>query len=110
MSIGAEITQHMFRSAEGRLGVSIASELKSDVSSTPWPLTVAVRQFETPAYLRQGRIVYSQTPGESDSMSIIAGRSIPARRSPPQWSRRFAPGVFSPRSLPITATTGRTSS
>ena len=44
--------------------LSIASELKSDVSSTPRPLTVAVRQFETPAYLRQGRIVYSQTPGE----------------------------------------------
>jgi hypothetical protein len=44
--------------------LSIASELKSDVSSTPRPLTVAVRQFETPAYLRQGGIVYSQTPGE----------------------------------------------
>jgi hypothetical protein len=44
--------------------LSIASELKSDVSSTPRRLTVAVRQFETPAYLRQGRIVYSQTPGE----------------------------------------------
>jgi hypothetical protein len=41
-----------------------ASELKSDVSSTPRPLTVAVREFETPAYLRQGGIVYSQTPGE----------------------------------------------
>jgi uncharacterized lipoprotein YmbA len=44
--------------------LSIASELKSDVSSTPRPVTVAVRQFETPAYLRQGGIVYSQTPGE----------------------------------------------
>ena len=44
--------------------LSIAPELKSDVSSTPRPVTVAVRQFETPAYLRQGRIVYSQTPGE----------------------------------------------
>jgi ABC-type uncharacterized transport system auxiliary subunit len=44
--------------------LSMAPELKPDVSSTPHPLTVAVRQFETPAYLRQGRIVYSQTPGE----------------------------------------------
>jgi hypothetical protein len=44
--------------------LSIASELKSDVSSIPRPLTVAVRKFESPAYLRQGRIVYSQTPGE----------------------------------------------
>ena len=44
--------------------LSIAPELKSDVSSTPRPVTVAVRQFETPVYLRQGRIVYSQTPGE----------------------------------------------
>jgi uncharacterized lipoprotein YmbA len=44
--------------------LSIAPELKSDVSSTPRPITVAVRQFETPEYLRQGRIVYSQTPGE----------------------------------------------
>jgi len=44
--------------------LSIAPELKSDVGSTPRPVTVAVRQFETPAYLRQGRIVYSQAPGE----------------------------------------------
>ena len=44
--------------------LSIAPALKADVSSTPRPVTVAVRQFETPAYLRQGRIVYSQTPGE----------------------------------------------
>ena len=44
--------------------LSIAPELKSDVSSTARPGTVAVRQFETPAYLRQGRIVYSQAPGE----------------------------------------------
>ena len=40
------------------------SGAKEDVSSTPRPVTVAVRRFETPAYLRQGRIVYSQTPGE----------------------------------------------
>jgi uncharacterized lipoprotein YmbA len=44
--------------------LSIAPELKPDVSSTFRQVTVAVRQFETPAYLRQGRIVYSQTPGE----------------------------------------------
>ena len=44
--------------------LSIAPELKPDVSSTARPVTLAVRQFETPAYLRQGRIVYSQTPGE----------------------------------------------
>jgi uncharacterized lipoprotein YmbA len=44
--------------------LSIAPELKPDVSSTARPVTVAVRQFETPAYLRQGRIVYSQAPGE----------------------------------------------
>jgi ABC-type uncharacterized transport system auxiliary subunit len=44
--------------------LSIAPDLKSDVSTTTRPVTVAVRQFETPAYLRQGRIVYSQTPGE----------------------------------------------
>lgn len=28
----------------------------------PHPVTVAVRQFETPAYLRQGRIVYREHP------------------------------------------------
>jgi ABC-type uncharacterized transport system auxiliary subunit len=44
--------------------LSIAPELKPEVSSATRPVTVAVRQFETPAYLRQGRIVYSQTPGE----------------------------------------------
>jgi uncharacterized lipoprotein YmbA len=44
--------------------LSIAPALKEDISSTPRPVTVAVRRFETPAYLRQGRIVYSQTPGE----------------------------------------------
>jgi uncharacterized lipoprotein YmbA len=44
--------------------LSIAPALKENVSSAPRPVTVAVRRFETPAYLRQGRIVYSQTPGE----------------------------------------------
>jgi ABC-type uncharacterized transport system auxiliary subunit len=44
--------------------LSIAPALKEDVTSARRPVTVAVRRFETPAYLRQGRIVYSQTPGE----------------------------------------------
>ena len=44
--------------------LSIAPALKEDVSSVPRPVTLAVRRFETPAYLRQGRIVYTQTPGE----------------------------------------------
>jgi uncharacterized lipoprotein YmbA len=44
--------------------LSIAPVLKEEVSTAPRPVTVAVRRFETPAYLRQGRIVYSQTPGE----------------------------------------------
>src|SRR5271165_928692 len=44
--------------------LSIAPPLKADVSATPRPATVAVQQFETPGYLRQGRIVYSQNPGE----------------------------------------------
>jgi uncharacterized lipoprotein YmbA len=44
--------------------LSIAPELKSGITANSRPVTVAVRQFETPAYLRQGRIVYSQTPGE----------------------------------------------
>jgi len=34
------------------------------VSDTRLPGTVAVRRFETPPYLRQGRIVYRQAPGE----------------------------------------------
>ena len=41
-----------------RFGAQVGRQLN------PRRLTVAVRQFETPAYLRQGRIVYSQTPGE----------------------------------------------
>jgi ABC-type uncharacterized transport system auxiliary subunit len=44
--------------------LSIAPALKSDASVTPRPASVAVRRFETPAYLRQGRIVYSEAPGE----------------------------------------------
>jgi ABC-type uncharacterized transport system auxiliary subunit len=44
--------------------LSIAPALKTNVSSTPQQVTVAVRRFETPAYLRQGRIVYSKAPGD----------------------------------------------
>jgi ABC-type uncharacterized transport system auxiliary subunit len=44
--------------------LSIAPPLKSDVKSTHPPIAVAVRRFETPAYLRQGRLVYSKAPGE----------------------------------------------
>jgi ABC-type uncharacterized transport system auxiliary subunit len=44
--------------------LSIAPALKTDASVAPQPVSVAVRRFETPAYLRQGRIVYSEAPGE----------------------------------------------
>ena len=44
--------------------LSIAPALKPNVNSTPRRVTVAVRRFETPAYLRQGRIVYSKAPGD----------------------------------------------
>jgi ABC-type uncharacterized transport system auxiliary subunit len=37
---------------------------KTPDPKTPSPGTVAVRQFETPEYLRQGRIVYSKAPGD----------------------------------------------
>jgi ABC-type uncharacterized transport system auxiliary subunit len=44
--------------------LSIAPTLVPKVDSTPRQVTVAVRTFETPAYLRQGRIVYSKAPGD----------------------------------------------
>ena len=44
--------------------LSIAPALTPKVDSTPRQVTVAVRSFETPAYLRQGRIVYSKAPGD----------------------------------------------
>ena len=44
--------------------LSIAPTLTPDVSLTHPPITVAVQRFETPAYLRQGRIVYSKAPGD----------------------------------------------
>jgi ABC-type uncharacterized transport system auxiliary subunit len=43
--------------------LSIAPAL-TPASGTHPPITVAVQQFETPAYLRQGRIVYSKAPGD----------------------------------------------
>ena len=42
--------------------LSIAPELKTDSNSNPRPVTIGVRQFETPLYLRQGRIVYREHP------------------------------------------------
>ncbi len=38
----------------------------SSDSNTPLPFAVAVRKFETPAYLRQGRIVYREAPESVD--------------------------------------------
>ena len=70
LSLATVCTLALFISGCGRVKypsyytLSIAPELKPDVSPTTRAATVAVRQFETPAYLRQGRIVYSQTPGE----------------------------------------------
>ena len=70
LSLATVCTLALFISGCGRVKypsyytLSIAPELKPDVSPTTRAATVAVRQFETPAYLRQGRIVYSQNPGE----------------------------------------------
>ena len=44
--------------------LSVAPALSSDIGSTRHPGTVAVRRFETPAYLRQGRIVYREAPDQ----------------------------------------------
>ncbi len=44
--------------------LSIAPELKPEITETHPPFTVAVQQFQTPEYLRQGRIVYSTAPGK----------------------------------------------
>ena len=44
--------------------LSLAPALEPDANATPRPVTVAVRRFETPAYLRQGRVVYRETPDE----------------------------------------------
>jgi ABC-type uncharacterized transport system auxiliary subunit len=42
--------------------LSIAPVMKPDPGTPHWTTTVAVRPFETPMYLRQGRIVYSEAP------------------------------------------------
>src|SRR5262245_38035392 len=42
--------------------LQIAPTSKSASSASAMPVTVVVRRFETPAYLRQGRIVYRQAP------------------------------------------------
>jgi uncharacterized lipoprotein YmbA len=42
--------------------LSVAPALRSVTGSTRQPGAVAVRRFETPAYLRQGRIVYREAP------------------------------------------------
>ena len=44
--------------------LSVAPALRSDIGSTRQLGTVAVRRFETPAYLRQGRIVYREAPDQ----------------------------------------------
>ena len=44
--------------------LSVAPALSSEIASTRHPGTVAVRRFETPAYLRQGRIVYREAPDQ----------------------------------------------
>ncbi len=44
--------------------LSIAPELKTDSDANPRSVTIGVRQFETPFYLRQGRIVYREHPEE----------------------------------------------
>ena len=48
------------------------------VNETRLPVTVAVRQFETPPYLRQGRIVYRQAPEEIDFYNYHRWAADPA--------------------------------
>lgn len=40
----------------------LAPQLQPRATTSPKPVTIAVRRFETPAYLRQGRIVYREHP------------------------------------------------
>jgi len=44
--------------------LAVAPTKRSAVNDAHQSATVAVRRFDTPAYLRQGRIVYRQTPQE----------------------------------------------
>src|SRR5258708_34353952 len=60
--------------------LSIAPSLKSDASITPRPVSVAVRRFETPAYLRQGGVVYSEAPGEIGVFEYPRGAVSPGAK------------------------------
>ena len=42
--------------------LALAPQIQVATEHSTLPVTVAVRQFETPAYLRQGRIVYREHP------------------------------------------------
>ncbi len=42
--------------------LALAPQIDITRAPLPHPVTVAVRQFETPSYLRQGRIVYREHP------------------------------------------------
>jgi len=42
--------------------LALAPQIQDASEHSTHPVTVAVRQFETPAYLRQGRIVYREHP------------------------------------------------
>jgi ABC-type uncharacterized transport system auxiliary subunit len=44
--------------------LSTAPAMKPDPGTPHWKATVAVRPFETPAYLRQGRIAYREAPDQ----------------------------------------------
>jgi len=44
--------------------LSIAPEMKSGIITPHSRVAVAVRRFETPMYLRQGRIVYRESPDQ----------------------------------------------
>jgi ABC-type uncharacterized transport system auxiliary subunit len=44
--------------------LSTAPTIKPDPTSPRWNAAVAVRRFQTPAYLRQGRIVYRESPDQ----------------------------------------------
>jgi len=44
--------------------LALAPQMDTARDPSPHPVTVAVRQFETPAYLRQGRIVYREHPDQ----------------------------------------------
>jgi ABC-type uncharacterized transport system auxiliary subunit len=43
--------------------LTMAPELRPEVRGAHPPVTIAVQDFKTPAYLRQGRVAYSKAPG-----------------------------------------------